>query len=666
MSRTVSIDFETRYDEKAGFGIRVQGTMGYLRDERFDPYLISVSDGKETWAGPTKAFCWESLNGATLVSHNAYFDSAVLKEMQRRGWAPQIDYKEWHCTANLSAYLCLRRDLARASKYLLGKEVDKSVRKDASGKGWAELVKEDGGKSMLEYARTDAELCLSLWTNFSDRWPELERQLSKLTIDQGQRGVQIDHKKLRKYLHVAQSMLIQAEADLPWISEGKAPTSPRAVAEECRKYHIPAPPVKAHEGDDAFEEWERTYAPKHRWIKAYSDFRVIQKFISTLETVKSRLMDGEVFPFDQLYFGAHTGRWSGSGGFNMQNMRKDPLFCDENHRLITDSEKLKEIFTQQLKDGSVPGYVAYVLDIRALFIARPNKKMIVCDLSQIEPRVLAWLVGDKTMLANMASGQSPYEAHARATMDWKGGDLKKSDKDLYALAKARVLGLGYGCGWQKFITVAAIMAGLDITVDDPELVPETDKRGEIIYDSDGKPKMVSGYGTTSKRIVNDYRSSNPLITGFWRKLDDDLRSCVGSDYVIELASGRKLTYPEVRQEWVVVKDDTSPTKMSNRQKITALTFDGKRGAEWRKPFYGGILCENVVQATARDVFGEHLVTLNKTRGISVLWGVHDEAVCEVDTDISVKDVESIMSRTPDWIPGCPISAEGKEVLHYCK
>lgn len=664
--KIIAVDFETRYDEKAGFGIRNQGTMGYLRDERFDPYLISFCDGEKSWAGQPSKFEWSNLEGAVLLSHNAYFDSAVMSEMQRRGMAPKFTYAAWHCTANLSTYLCGRRDLARASKHLLGKEVDKSVRSNASGKGWDELVAEDGGKSMIEYARTDAELCRELWSLHGHKWPERERTLSKMTVEQGLRGVQIDFAKLRKYKTAAEWMRIQAESDLPWIKEGKPPTSPRAVAEECRKYDIPAPPVKVKDGDEAFEKWEAVYSPKYPWIKAYSDYRVISKFLATLETLETRLMDGDIFPFEQLYFGAHTGRWAGSGGYNMQNMRKDPLFCDHDHRLISDSARLREIFLAQVSGKPLPDYVAHELDIRALFTARPGKKMVVCDLSQIEPRVLAWLVNDKEMLANMAKGQSPYEAHARATMGWTGGDLKKSNKDLYALAKARVLGLGYGCGWKKFIAVAQIMAGLDITAEDPEWVPATNSRGESVYNKDGSPIMVSGYGTNSKRIVDDYRSSNPLIKAFWRKLDDGLRESLRGDHEIELPSGRVLTYFKVLEENVSVKDETTPTKLNTVKKVTALTYDSRRGVEFRRPFYGGLLCENVVQATARDVFGEHLVSMLKTPGIDVLWTVHDEAICEVDTNISVKDVEHLMSQTPEWIKGCPIAAEGKEVPYYCK
>lgn len=638
MNRVIGLDFETKYCEKEGFGIKQQGMVRYIKDERFDPYLISVSDGADTWAGQPKNFNWSSLDGATLVSHNRAFDETVYEEMVLRGLAPRVDLQAWHCTANLAVYLCMRRDLVRACEFLLGVTVDKSERGKADGKGWAELTAEDGGAAMLEYARKDALLCWTLWARFGHLWPERERRLSDLTIRQGRRGIQIDVENLNRQLILAQSALIHAETLLPWVSEGKPKTSPKAIAEQCRREGIPCPPVKSHKGgEEAFEKWETAYRPKFSWVKAIGDWRQVNKYIGQLETIKSRLLDGGIFPHDSLYFGAHTGRWSGAGGFNVQNMRKEAL---------------------EVGGGS--------LDIRSLFIARPGRKMMAPDLSQIEPRVLAYFAGDKAMLDSMAAGESPYSAHAIATMGWKGGNLKSENKELYALAKARVLGLGYGCGWRKFITVAQVMAGLNITENDPEFVHAVSDEGSPCFDAEGKPLIVSGYGLNSRRIVADYRASNPLVVALWKKLDDAFRASVGGTFEIELPSGRTLRYPEVRRERRAVADPDNPKKFSHRLVYTALTFDQTRNSVVRKPHYGGLLCENLVQATARDVFGERLLTLDQTPGINVLFHVHDEAIIETDPSVSVESVLKIMSRTPEWLSGCPLAAEGAEIPCYKK
>ncbi|MGN0828102.1 MAG: DNA polymerase [Akkermansia sp.] len=103
------------------------------------------------------------------------------------------------------------------------------------------------------------------------------------------------------------------------------------------------------------------------------------------------------------------------------------------------------------------------VDMRALFIPRPGHKFVISDLSQIETRVLLYLAGDTTQLEEIAKGTSPYEAHARASMGWTGGKLKEEDPGLYALAKARVLGLGFGCGKVRFSDLAKSMVGIELT-----------------------------------------------------------------------------------------------------------------------------------------------------------------------------------------------------------
>ena len=481
----LGVDLENYYDKKE-YSLKTMGASRYVRDARFNPYLISVSNGTDSWAGHPRDFNWSTLEGATLVSHNAGFDSRGYAEMVRRGVFPKVNFKEWLCTANLSVYLCMRRDLLRATEFLLGVSVDKSYREDADGKTWEDMVAAGVSEKVKEAGRSDALRCWQIWTKYGHLWPQMERELSQMTIDQCQRGCAMDTEELQKQILLTQSALIQADARLPWIAEGRAPTSPKAIAEKCREHGIPSPPVKKHEGEEAYDAWEATYSPRFPWVKAYSDHRVLNKHLSTLETIKERIYDGNIFPYELLYFGAHTGRWAGSGGFNMQNMRKNPLLLDLSGSLVTDPVQLKEVADAP----ATPSFVSSALDVRKLFVARAGYRLMAPDLSQIEPRVLAWLVKDQKMLDSMAAGNSPYQAHAISTMNWTGGDLKKENKGLYALAKARVLGLGFQCGWNKFITVAQVMAGLDITKDDPEWTEALNDEGEVCLDAEGKPIMV--------------------------------------------------------------------------------------------------------------------------------------------------------------------------------
>lgn len=654
----IAVDFETWYSKKDGYGIKELGVWRYCDDSRFNPYLISVSDGAETWAGDPKHFNWSSLEGADLVSHNAQFDKTVLEAMVRKGMAPRVNYKSWRCSANMSAYLCNRRSLQDACEFLLGVYLSKETRDYADGRTWKMMVEEGRSEEMLSYARSDAYHCWKLYAKYSHLWPEWEKRLSDLTMRQGMRGIQIDTELLQEYIVVAQKMLIQTEFSLPWMKEGKKPTSPKAIAEECRRAGIPCPPVQSHYDDGAsrLEAWEKAYGTKHPWVRNVSSYRMINKFLGSLEKIAEQMMPDGVFAFGLKYFGAHTGRWSGDAGFNMQNLRKVPLYRDENGYLITDSDRLNEIASSK----TLPGYVTAVLDIRKLFLPRAGKKMIVSDLSQIEPRCLAWIVQDTAMLDSMLKGNSPYVAHAVATMGWdETRDMKKEAKDLYALAKARVLGLGYQCGWKKFIAVAQIMAGLDITKDDPEWVEMTNEEGLPCRKSDGSPILVSGYGTTSKKIVADYRAANPKIVALWNRLDAAFKASVGGNFEVALPSGRVLRYGKVERTVRTIQDEETG---AYKRKIVFTAMIGDR----RYVLYGGLLTENLIQGMGRDVFGYHLLKLEDDPGIDSLFTAHDEAITEVDKSVTKRDVEHIMSQAPEWAPGLPVAAEAQEVPHYVK
>lgn len=659
MPDVIAVDFETFYSKKLKYSLKSQIAEQYCRSHLFDPYLISVSDGVSCWAGSPKDFNWNALEGKTLLSHNSYFDSTVYEEMVRRGWAPQITIPAWHCTANLTSYICNRRALDQAVEYLFKVKLSKASREDASNKHWPADFLPDAQKAMLEYARRDAFWCWKIWDKYSDQWPEHERKLSKMTIDQGKRGVQIDVALLNDYIVKMHEMRTNTEKSIPWIANAEddvwddfnaKPTSTKCIAEQCRLTGIPCCPVKSDD-EEKYLEWETTYAPSNPWIYSISAWRSVNKLYKTLLTVKERLREDGTMPFALKYFGAHTGRWSGDARVNMQNMRKIPILCNE-YGMMELSEKREVDAVKTKKKTKVwPGWVKYAVDFRNLVIARPGKKMVTSDLSQIEPRAEAWLCGDTAMLDLLATGMSPYEAHARATMGWKGGILKDEDEGLYALAKARVLALGFQAGWEKFIAMALTLAGLDITANDPEW--------EITPNPEC-PDGVPGYGMFARKVVTEFRAQNPKIKGMWEQLDSAFKQSLGGDFTMTLPSGRKMRYEKVRCETRIEPDPK--TKKPKRKSVFTADVGGRRFQ-----FYGGKLTENIVQSTARDIFAMHLLALDEKYGAgTVLFSVHDEAVCELDLSVSSGDIQAIMSRCPEWMPKLPVAAESKEVACYQK
>lgn len=623
-----TLDYETYYKKSTpkdpGYSIRGMGNWRYTHDERFDPYLISVFDGANEWVGHPRDFNWDALEGADLLlAHNAGFDRAVTNSLVEQGRAPAFLAKmPWHCTANLTSFVASARALDNAVHVLEGRSLDKGPRDWMNGKTWDDAIAAGKADEIARYALSDARECWGLWDKYSPRWPQFERDLSDLTIHQCSRGVQLNVELLEKYRTVLQEVIFNLEHSFPWVGRGEAPTSPKAIAEQCRIVGIPAPPIKTHD-EEGFEVWEKTYGPRFPWVYGAGQWRSLGKLLSALDTLKERLRPDNTVDFSLLYFGGHTGRWSGGGsGFNMQNMRKVPLYIKDGH-MVSPPAGLNFKETKEWVKTSTD----FQLDIRRLFIPRPGKKFICADLSQIEPRVLAWLTNNTNLLQLLGSGMSIYEAFARVSMNWTGGKLKDEAPDLYQLAKIQVLGLGYGCGWEKFITIAA---GYGVILDEPK----------------------------SRELVTGFRQQNQSITGLWRTLDDAYRGSVGGDFNMELPSGRSLNYRDVLRE-VRSKRNAETKKYEKR-----FVFTSKIGPD-REELYGGLLTENLVQATARDVFGEHLLELEKQVG-DVIFHVHDEAITEVEKDVTCADVEYVMAQCPEWIPGLPVAAEAKEADCYTK
>jgi len=654
----VAVDFETFYSKKLRYGLVQMIPEQYCAHELFDPYLLSVSDGTACWSGSPRDFNWESLRGRHLLSHNARFDRAVYNEMVKRGLAPDLQPPSWHCTANLAVYMCNRRSLQESVEHLFNHRVSKEYRGVADAKHWPKDFTEAERKQLLDAGRSDALWCWRLWDTFSPKWPLVERQLSDMTIRQGMRGVMIDREKLDLYICQTHEMLMNTEKLIPWIADSEddtwdefntKPTSTKCIAEQCRRVGIPCSPVKSDD-EDVYLEWETRYSREHPWILAVGAWRSINKLYQTLLVIKQRLRDDGTLPFSLKYFGAHTGRWSGDAKVNMQNQRKRPIVCNEFGMMELNDKRVDAALEEAEETGKLPGWVRYVIDFRSLIIPRPGKKMIVSDLSQIEPRVLAWFTGNWDLLNRLRSGESIYEAHARATMGYTGDKLDKNSVT-YKLAKARILGLGYGCGWEKFISMAQDLARLDITVDDPEFV-ETEN---VIT---GAITKLPGWGFTSKKIVAEFREQNPKIVELWRHLGDSFQRSVGEDFHMTLPSGRKMRYDKVRCSVRIEKD--RETGMPRRKTVFQANTDGR----W-KIFYGGKLVENLVQAAARDVFAAQVARMDSL-GWDNLFTVHDETVLEVDPSITVEDVEREMSYCPDWLPNCPIAAKAQEVAHYLK
>jgi len=93
----------------------------------------------------------------------------------------------------------------------------------------------------------------------------------------------------------------------------------------------------------------------------------------------------------------------------------------------------------------------------------------------------------------------------------------------------------------------------------------------------------------------------------------------------------------------------------------------ERGGNLRK-VYGGLLTENEIQATARDVLVDAMVALDKA-GFTYLLSVYDEIIVEVpenEAEDAAREVDALMVGSSPWAEGCLLETEYEISDHYKK
>ena len=595
--KTYAIDFETYYDKD--ISIKTMGQWHYLRHENSDIYLVAIHGPDVNYVGSPKNAPWDKINGHRWIAHNYSFDGAVIERLRETG-----EFKArpvvWDCTANLSVAVGAPRNLAGASRELLNRKIDKDPRDKMHSKRWVDVESTEFGREVLEYAKNDAEACYKIDEQFGSMLLPMEQELSRHTISMGWGGVQIDSDAVKNGIKILERKTWECENALPWIDETDGVVlSTKAFRRECTKAGIPWPSSMAENSEEC-ALWESQYGDKIPFVGIMRDWRKANSLLAKMRVMNSRIRPDGTMGYGLKYMGAHTGRWSGDSKFNVQNLPRNEMFG---------------------------------VDLRGCIVPHKGKKFVICDLAQIEPRVLAWLCENEGLLDAIRNGYGIYEAAAKNMGLWNGskGTLKKTDAPLYQLVKAMVLGLGYGAGAKKFALIAKMQYGIDMT----------DSRAQ--------------------EIVNDFRNRNQGILQLWRNLENDFhRAKADGQLEVGLPSGRVLTYRNIMSQW----PDSQKYDKDGRMRKPSWTASVERGGP-QIPFYGGKLCENLVQAVARDVMGASILRLEKA-GARVVMHVHDEAVCEVDKEVSAGEIERLMSICPEWLDGCPIGAEATDAERYKK
>lgn len=346
-----------------------------------------------------------------------------------------------------------------------------------------------------------------------------------------------------------------------------------------------------------------------------------------------------------LYHGAGTGRWSGAGlqphNFPRGNIKDMDLAWE----LLDCGEVEQALELIEMLYGDVMEFLSSAL--RGMIIPTPGRRFMVADYAAIEARVIMWLAEDEEALGVFYRGECIYmtmatEIYGRPITD------KVKQADERQMGKQAVLGLGYQMGAKKFRGTLAEKWGIFIEEEFAQQIVDAYRAKfwrikKMWWDQEAAAMAAT---RTPGRVVRCGRIQWCCFDGFLH---------------CRLPSGRLLGYCDPR----IVKKPTSWGEMKDT--LTYMGVDPYTKKWRRQDTYGGMLVENITQATARDLMAEAMLRCHQEGVYDVILSVHDELIAECDMDKgSVEDFEAAMAKLPTWAEGCPVAAEGWTGLRYRK
>ena len=273
--------------------------------------------------------------------------------------------------------------------------------------------------------------------------------------------------------------------------------------------------------------------------------------------------------------------------------------------------------------------------IRTAFVPRKGMKFIVSDFSAIEARVLSHLAGEKWRADVFASGGDIYCASASQMFKVP---VEKHGRNAHLRQKGKIaeLALGYGGS----VGALKSMGALDMGLEEEELQPLVDMWREA------NPNIVKYWWDVDRAVKKAVKQRESSSIGSVRFLDKS------GMLFIELPSGRRLCY-------------VKPKMGVNKFGSESVTYEGVGATKkWERiESYSPKFVENIVQAISRDILMYAIRTLSHC---FICGHVHDEPIIECSKDVSLDVICEQMERTPPWITGILLRADGYETEFYKK
>ncbi len=628
------------------------------------------------------------------VAHNSQFDRGVL--VHALGQAQLADPRRWVCTAALCRYAGIPASLGKAGKALglpahLLKFDDsggielftkrystKFHRPDEAPEKW---------RRFMDYAVQDTITCREIHRAVSKilspasrkHWRDHERDVFILDQLINAQGFPVSPDTLDSALMIVAGVRPVLERQMGELTGGEITKlgSPKLVNYLRSEFFMRVTDMRQEtrlellEGDIPDPRAEKILLLRHRGNRSS---------LAKYGRMDLMMSDDNRIRAGFLYHGAHTGRLTGLGcqptnlprpidGLNPVVVAQDISDCDG------DAHRLEKIY------APVPIFDVLVTGIRGAIQAGKGKVLVVADYNQVESRLVAWTSGCQRKLKAFRdhdSGEShldPYEITARDIL----GDSSRRQA-----GKTMDLGLGFGMGAAKFSRVAK----LEMEEAERQCYGWRDVYPEIPALWDAMALLFQralGNRGYSKR-KHAYLLADTRLPGIGVSVTRDSTTKIAA---LILPNGKPLFYPGLRNAtWAeclanaakfnrarhtaqaMIRQGLNPKDplhraRRNENQLVYLNVHSNRA----QLVHGGFLAENWIQGTSREITFEHALRVQRERCMVPVHTCYDELTYEIDIDDAAEFetyLAAVMSTTPEWLPGLPLTVDTYTSERYAK
>lgn len=658
--KNIFIDLETYSD----IDLQKCGVYKYAESPNFEILLfgysvdggaVSVVDLVNGETMPTEILIALTDESVTKWAFNSQFERVCLSAYLKKNY-PQyfksynadddaagnyISPKGWKCSLVWAAYMGLPLSLKA-----VGEVLKLTDRKMDEGKALIKYfsvpcnpTKANGGRTrnlpehdiqkwntFKEYNKRDVEVEMSIHEKLHN-YPVPDFVWEEFWIDQtiNDRGIEIDTDIVKNAIKIDEITKTRLTAAIKEITDLENPNSVMQMKQWLAENGIKVDSLGKNEVKELLKSAPSTLATvlKLRQQLAKSSVKKYQTMQNTM------CADHRARGMFRFYGANRSGRRAGRL-IQLQNL-------PQNH--MPDLREAREL----VKTGNLTALEILYDDIsdtlsqliRTAFIPKDGYKFIVSDFSAIEARVIAHISGEKWREDVFKNGGDIYCASAERMFHCK---VEKHGENSHLRQKGKIaeLALGYGGS----VGALKSMGALEMGMNENELQP-----------------LVDSWRNANSNIVNLWWDVDRCVKQVIKERNSANTHGIGFKYesgmlFIILPSGRRLCY-------------VRPRIGENQFGGGSVTYEGiSTSKKWdRIESYGPKFVENIVQAISRDILCYAMKSLSD---YFIVGHVHDELIIECKKDVAVDSICEQMSKTPPWMPGLMLSAEGYETDFYCK